>query len=465
MELQTTEAWLHPFSDRRGPGRTTCRTKSTIDPLPARLRTHAPTGRLASPGDDAYTLAQHMSTHREIPTPGVPIKAWIQGVQADESALQQLRNVASLPIVHGHVAAMPDVHWGIGATVGSVIPTRSAIIPAAVGVDIGCGMMATRTSLLASDLPDHLGELRSAIEAAVPHGRTDGGGRNDRGSWNTVPARHADRWRRLRADYDRIVERHPRLDRGRTAEHLGTLGTGNHFIELCLDEEQRLWVMLHSGSRGVGNRIGMHFIQLAQKDMKRHLRNLPDRDLAYFEEGAEHFDDYVFAVDWAQRFARRNRELMLEQVLEEMRGSQGLPRFEHGEVAINCHHNYVRREEHFGTEVYVTRKGAVSARSGELGIIPGSMGARSYIVRGKGNALSLNSCSHGAGRLMSRGEARRRFSLAEHVAATAGVECRKDEGVIDETPMAYKDIDAVMAAQQDLVEVVHTLRQVVCVKG
>ncbi|MCR9244361.1 MAG: RtcB family protein [bacterium] len=401
----------------------------------------------------------------ELPTAGAPIRAWIDGVHADENALQQLRNVAALPIVHHHIAAMPDVHWGIGATVGSVIPTRGAIIPAAVGVDIGCGMMAVRTSLNASDLPDHLGGLRSAIERAVPHGRTDGGGRGDRGSWSNVPAPAENAWKKMRAEYQQLVERHPRLDRGRTAQHLGTLGTGNHFIEVCLDEADRVWVMLHSGSRGVGNRIGMYFIDLAKKDMKRHIQNLPDKDLAYFTEGSEHFDDYVFAVGWAQRFARRNRDLMMQAVLAAMARAKDLPKFTYGEVAVNCHHNYVQEEEHFGAAVFVTRKGAVRAAKDDLGIIPGSMGARSYIVRGKGNPQSFHSCSHGAGRVMSRNAAKKRYSVADHEAATAGVECRKDAGVIDETPMAYKNIDAVMAAQDDLVEVVHTLKQVICVKG
>jgi tRNA-splicing ligase RtcB len=405
-----------------------------------------------------------MTDHEQFATEGVPIKAWVRGVHVDDNALQQLKNVASLPIVHSHVAAMPDVHWGIGATVGSVIPTRGAIIPAAVGVDIGCGMMAVRTSLTASDLPDDLKGVRSAIERAVPHGRTDHGGSADRGAWHELPARAADAWKRLAMDFRALSEKHPKVERGRTAEHLGTLGTGNHFIELCLDEAQRVWAMLHSGSRGVGNRIGTYFIELAKHDMKRRLGELPDKDLAYFTEGAEHFDDYVFAVGWAQRFAQRNRELMMAQVLDAIARS-GLPPFAHGEVAVNCHHNYVQPEHHYGAEVWVTRKGAVSARAGELGIIPGSMGARSFIVRGRGNAESFHSCSHGAGRAMSRGEAERRFTVQDHERMTAGVECRKDAGVIDETPGAYKDIDAVMAAQSELVEVVHTLKQVVCVKG
>jgi tRNA-splicing ligase RtcB len=346
-----------------------------------------------------------------------------------------------------------------------VIPTKGAIIPAAVGVDIGCGMMAVRTSLTANDLPDDLKHLRSTIERVVPHGRTNHGGKGDRGAWQDLPAIAENAWKKLRADYQALVGKHPKIDRGATVEHLGTLGTGNHFIELCLDEAQRVWVMLHSGSRGAGNRIGTHFIELAKKDMRQHLSNLPDQDLAYFTEGAEHFDDYVFAVGWAQRFARTNRDLMMQSILDALARCGELPKFEHGEVAVNCHHNYVQQEEHFGATVFVTRKGAVRAGVGELGIIPGSMGARSYIVRGKGNPESFHSCSHGAGRAHSRGEAKRRFTLEDHAKATEGVECRKDADVIDETPGAYKDIDAVMAAQQDLVEVVHTLKQVVCVKG
>jgi tRNA-splicing ligase RtcB len=406
-----------------------------------------------------------MGGPKVIETGGVPVKAWIEGVPADEKALQQLRNVAALGIVHSHVAAMPDVHFGIGATVGSVIPTRAAIIPAAVGVDIGCGMMAVRTSLSASDLPDDLKAIRAAIEKLVPHGRTNNGGKGDRGAWANPPARVEAAWRKLRPGYEAIVERQPRLDRGETLSQLGTLGGGNHFIELCLDESQRVWAMLHSGSRGVGNRIGSHYIDLAKKDMRRQVHELPDADLSYFKEGAEHFDEYVEAVDWAQRFARTNRDLMMAAVFEALAATKLLPRFTHGEVAVNCHHNYVEREEHFGASVFVTRKGAVRAGAGELGIIPGSMGARSYIVRGKGNPESFHSCSHGAGRVMSRGEAQRKFSLADHIAATEGVECRKDREVIDETPGAYKDIEAVMAAQSDLVEIVHTLKQVVCVKG
>jgi tRNA-splicing ligase RtcB len=386
-------------------------------------------------------------------------------VPFEDAARQQLVNIAKLPFIHKWVAAMPDVHHGKGATVGSVIPTVGAIIPAAVGVDIGCGMMAVRTSLSASDLPDDLKGLRSAIEAAVPHGRTDNGGPNDRGAWHDLPAAQAEAWATLRPGYDAIVAEHPKLGRGSHVQHLGTLGTGNHFIEVCLDESDRVWVMLHSGSRGVGNRIGSYFIELAKREMRRWFVNLPDADLAYLPEGTEHFVQYVRAVSWAQNYATLNRELMMRAVVAALRQAGVLPEFSAELEAVNCHHNYVRKEHHYGANVFVTRRGAVRAGKGELGIIPGSMGAKSYIVRGTGNAESFESCSHGAGRAMSRAEAKRRFTVEDHVAATAGVECRKDVDVIDETPAAYKSIDAVMEAQRDLVDIVYTLRQVLCVKG
>jgi tRNA-splicing ligase RtcB (3'-phosphate/5'-hydroxy nucleic acid ligase) len=396
---------------------------------------------------------------------GVPIKAWTKGVPLEAQAREQLLNVAQLPFIFRWVAAMPDVHWGIGATVGSVIPTKGAIIPAAVGVDIGCGMMAVQTDLNARDLPENLKGIRSAIEKAVPHGRTNHGGRGDRGAWANIPGRNMEVWQTLKPRYDAILAKHSKLDRGNHANHLGTLGTGNHFIEVCLDESDAVWFMLHSGSRGVGNRMGSYFIELARKDMERMFIHLPDRDLGYFADGSEHFTDYVEAVEWAQDFARWNRHLMMEQIVAAVRGCGEVRPFEAELKAINCHHNYVARESHYGENVLVTRKGAVRAREGDMGIIPGSMGARSYIVRGKGNPESFTSCSHGAGRAMSRGEAKRRFSVADHERMTAGIECRKDADVIDETPAAYKPIEAAMAAQTDLVEVVHTLHQVVCVKG
>jgi tRNA-splicing ligase RtcB len=396
---------------------------------------------------------------------GAPIKAWTRGVPFDEGARRQLENVARLPFIHGWVAVMPDVHWGIGATVGSVIATSGAIVPAAVGVDIGCGMMAVRTTLTANDLPDSLRGVRSAIESAVPHGLSRDRRGRDKGSWGEPPDDVDEAWKALGPRFARIAAKHRKVEKANHRVHLGTLGTGNHFIEVCLDTEDRVWVMLHSGSRGVGNRIGTYFIELAKEDMRRALGNLPDKDLAYFPEGSEHFDDYVEAVSWAQDFALTNRRLMMAHVLEALREIGELPPFSATDEAVNCHHNYVARERHLGKDVLVTRKGAVRAREGDLGIIPGSMGARSYIVRGKGNVESFHSCSHGAGRVMSRGEAKRRFSVADHEAATAGVECRKDAAVIDETPAAYKPIDQVMQAQADLVEVVHELRQVVCVKG
>jgi len=405
-----------------------------------------------------------MTNHLEYESDGAPIKAWVRDVPIDERALGQLRNVAKLPFIHRWVAAMPDVHWGIGATVGSVIPTHKAIIPAAVGVDIGCGMMAVRTTLDAAELPDDLKNIRNDIERAVPHGMTKRGKR-DKGSWEDPPAAAENVWKKMRGGYHQLIERFPRLDRGKHVQQLGTLGGGNHFIELCLDEVDRVWVMLHSGSRGVGNRIGSFFIERAKKEMEDVIGSLPDKDLAYFTEGNQGFEDYVFAVEWAQAYARKNRELMMKAVLEALQKNKGLPKFKTDEMVVNCHHNYVQREEHFGEDVFVTRKGAVSAREGELGIIPGSMGARSFIVRGKGNPDSFHSCSHGAGRVMSRTQAKKQYTIEDHVAATEGVECRKDAGVIDETPMAYKPIEKVMAAQSDLVDIVHTLKQVVCVKG
>ncbi len=395
---------------------------------------------------------------------GTPIKAWVRGVALDEGAVLQLTHIANLPFIYKWVAAMPDVHVGKGATIGSVIATRNAIIPAAVGVDIGCGMMAVRTSLCSRDLPDHLERIRAAIERAVPHGRT-GGRHRDAGAWDEIPSAIGSRWAELEPRFAELCARYPQLKNANTVSHLGTLGTGNHFIELCLDEADRLWVMLHSGSRGVGNRIGSHFIALAKKEMERWFIHLPDRDLAYLSEGSNHFNDYCSAVEWAQDYARLNREEMMASVLRALRDSRNLPPFTVQESAVNCHHNYISRESHFGENVWITRKGAVRARRGELGIIPGSMGAHSFIVRGKGHPESFCSCSHGAGRAMTRTEARKRFTVEDHMAATAGIECRKDEAVIDETPMAYKPIDAVMAAQRDLVDVVHTLNQVVCVKG
>ncbi len=409
-------------------------------------------------------LAQRYDAAQAAGSGAVPVKMWTRGVPVDALAAEQLLKTARLPFIYKWLAVMPDVHHGKGSTIGSVIPTLGAIIPAAVGVDIGCGMMAVRTSLTASDLPDTLAGVRSALEKAVPHGRTVGRSKRDKGAWGDVPDTAAEAWRALEPGFKAIVEKHPRLAKANTATHLGTLGTGNHFLEVCLDQAERVWLMLHSGSRGVGNQIGQHFIELAKEDMRRWYVNLPDQDLAYFPEGSGHFDDYVEAVEWAQAYAMMNRQVMMEHAIQALREAVPKP-FEAKLEAVNCHHNYVAREQHFGKDVLITRKGAVRAAEGVMGIIPGSMGAKSFIVRGRGNAESFCSCSHGAGRVMSRTEAKRRFTLADHARDTAGVECRKDEDVIDETPKAYKDIDAVMAAQADLVEIVHTLRQVVCVKG
>lgn len=391
------------------------------------------------------------------------IKMWTRGVPVDARAQEQLMRAAEMPFIYKHIAVMPDVHVGIGATVGSVIPTKNAIIPAAVGVDIGCGMMACRTTLKANDLPDSLGPLRSAIERAVPHGRSSGR-RRDKGSWHDVPATADVAWAGLKGRFDLIVDKHKVIGQSNNRNHLGTLGTGNHFVEVCLDETDHVWFMLHSGSRGVGNRIGRYFIELAKKDMDQWFINLPDKDLAYFPEGTDHFDDYVEAVEWAQDFAFANRTVMMQNTIAAARKVLLVP-FDAEVEAVNCHHNYVTKENHFGENVFVTRKGAVRARKGDLGIIPGSMGTRSYIVRGLGNADSFCSCSHGAGRVMSRTEAKKSVSMEEHLISVKHVECRKDIGVLDETPAAYKPIDDVMEAQKDLVEVMHTLRQVVCVKG
>ena len=388
---------------------------------------------------------------------GVPVKIYTNDVE--EEALDQLRKIAQLQFIHSHVAVMPDVHWGLAATVGSVIPTKNAIIPAAVGVDIGCGMNAVRLNLSASQLPDDLRRIRTEIERKVPVGFE---------LHKQVKAK-ASTLSPLDKRLKLITDKHPGLKRmlrdfERTwQKQLGTLGGGNHFIELCLDEENMVWVMLHSGSRGIGNCIGTYFIELAKKEAQHRFGHVPDKDLSYFAEGSQSFDDYVEAVEWAQHYATENRREMMRLILEAIRPV--LPSFQMSKQAVNCHHNYVSQENHYGEDVFVTRKGAIRAGEGELGIIPGSMGAKSYIVRGKGNPESFCSCSHGAGRRMSRGKAKRLFSLDDLAAQTAGVECRKDGGVIDEIPAAYKDIDTVMANQTDLVEVVHTLKQVLCIKG
>lgn len=387
----------------------------------------------------------------------VPVKIYTDDIE--HQAYQQLLNISQLPFIHNHVAAMPDVHFGKGATVGSVIPCKGAIIPAAVGVDIGCGMNALRLSIKAKDLPDNLRAVRSAIEKAIPVGFDRH--KTDKARASTVRA--------LSVGLDEVLEKHPKILKMMKKPYqtwvrqLGTLGGGNHFIELCLDENDDVWIMLHSGSRGIGNMIGQYFIRMAQKDMERHIHNLPHKDLAYFTEGAEHFNDYVTAVHWAQDYAMENRREMMRLIVDALK--KALPKFGVTKEAINCHHNYVSMENHFGENVFITRKGAIRAGEGDLGIIPGSMGAKSFIVSGKGNPESFCSCSHGAGRQMSRSKAKREFSKEDLESQTEGIECRKDTGVIDEIPGAYKDIDVVMDNQHDLVDVVHTLRQVVCVKG
>jgi len=387
----------------------------------------------------------------------VPVKIWTD--DADEKSKQQLANIASLPFIHHHVAAMPDVHLGIGATIGSVIATHKAIIPAAVGVDIGCGMVACRLSITGNELDEKsLRKVFDQISRDVPVGRDQ---HRDERALVEAAAPFASR-------LEAMTQKHPQLLKAfgkfsKWVNQMGTLGGGNHFIEICLDESNQVWVMLHSGSRGIGNALAGYFIELARRDMERWMIQLPDRDLAYFPEGSEHFGDYVEAVTWAQEYAMQNRREMVDLVLAAL--ARHLPVFDVTSEAVNCHHNYVALEHHYGADVWVTRKGAIRAREGDLGIIPGSMGTRSYIVRGKGNAESFTSCAHGAGRRMSRTAAAKQFSAADLARQTEGVICRKDKGVVDEIPDAYKDIDTVMANQSDLVDVMHTLKQVVCVKG
>jgi len=378
----------------------------------------------------------------------VPVRMWTKVEEVESSALDQLKNIAALPWVFKHVAVMPDVHFGKGATVGSVIAMKDAVSPAAVGVDIGCGMAAVKTNMTSHDLPDSLALLRHRVEKAIPVGFNQ----------HNQVTRYAEKlplWKGFHDLTDKVQDR-----LGKARKQMGTLGGGNHFIELCLDADDHMWLMLHSGSRNIGKTLAEIHIGRAKK--LAHNAELPDRDLAVFLAGTREMEEYRRDLFWAQRYAKLNREVMLklyQDVLLKL-----FPKVKFDEP-VACHHNYVSEEVHFDEEVLVTRKGAISAREGEMGIIPGSMGTHSYIVRGLGNPQSFHSASHGAGRRMSRGKAKRSFSVADLKAQTEGVECRKDHAVIDEIPGAYKDIDKVMDYQRDLVEVVAQLKQVMCVKG
>lgn len=391
-------------------------------------------------------------TATTVPGRHVDIRLWTRPESVEPEAMRQLHNISALPWTFKHVAVMPDVHYGKGATVGSVIAMRDAVSPAAVGVDIGCGMIAVRTSLRAEDLPDDLSRLRSSVERAVPVGfsqhKATAFTDRDAGDWDRF-------WRRF-DDLTPTVK----ANAGKALHQMGTLGGGNHFIEICLDADKRVWVMLHSGSRGIGNRLAQHHIEVARG--LAHNQSLPDPDLAVFLARTPQMAAYRHDLYWAQDYARRNRAVMLRLVCDVLRTR--FPQVSFDEP-ISAQHNYVAEETHFGEKVLVTRKGAIRAGHGDLGIIPGSMGTGSYIVRGLGNADSFESASHGAGRCMSRNKARKRFTEADLAEQTAGVECRKDSGVVDEIPGAYKDIDEVIRDQEDLVEVVAKLKQVVCVKG
>jgi tRNA-splicing ligase RtcB len=390
----------------------------------------------------------------------VPVKIWSDIAGVESAALTQLTNAANLPFVFKHVAAMPDVHLGKGATVGSVIATKGAVCPAAVGVDIGCGMCAVRTDLDPRVVQDKITAIRLSIERSIPVGHES--------NHKLVPSVNA--WKGWKDWANVSVIGHNGKDGGemlkRAQSQLGSLGGGNHFIEVCIDTQNKVWVMLHSGSRNVGKVVAERHIDKAKDLMKQMFIHLPDPDLAYFAQGTTDFQNYLADVEWCQDYAAQNRKEMMARVLKDLsyavHNEDGAIEVD---VKVNCHHNYISKENHYGENVLVTRKGAVRAREGDLGIIPGSMGTRSYIVRGLGNPESFCSCSHGAGRRMSRGEAKRRFTLADLQAQTLGVECRQDDGVLDEIPGAYKDIDEVMANQTDLVEILHELKQIMCVKG
>ena len=424
------------------------------------------------------SLLHFLKPHISFSTTKVSIKQWTSKVEVEEEASKQLENLRNLgpDVIHGHIAVMPDVHCGKGATVGTVIPTKNVIIPSAVGVDIGCGMCAVKTSLRLNDIKlDSLAKIRACIESIIPLG-FDGVDKKQFNKYNLMQENEEIWDSDLKADFERILTFSDKIkqsqidtiEKSNNVTHLGSLGTGNHFIEICTDEaiEKNIWIMLHSGSRGVGNAIGRTFIEIAKEDMLKAYGNLPaDKDLAYLRKGTKYFDHYWFAVKWAQRFAALNRELMMKRILRSLNNSKLLPKFRADLIAVNCHHNYVELETHFNEEIFITRKGAVSAKLGEYGIIPGSMGAKSYIVKGKGNNDSYCSCSHGAGRRMSRTKAKKLFDLNDLRQQTEGIECRKDRDVIDEIPQAYKDIDKVMESQMDLVDIAHVLKQILCVKG
>ncbi|RNL86772.1 RtcB family protein [Halostreptopolyspora alba] len=393
--------------------------------------------------------------YTETPGARVPIRMWADPHTVEPAAMDQLRNVTRLPWVHG-LAVMPDVHYGKGATVGSVIARRDAVCPAAVGVDIGCGMTAVKSSLTASDLPDDLGGLRSNLERAIPVGhKAHATPVNPR----RVHGLKTGGWDRFWEGFDELTPA-VRHRRERAASQIGTLGGGNHFLEVCLDGAGTVWLILHSGSRNIGKELAEHHIEQARG--LPHNRDLPDRDLAVFVAGTPQMAAYRRDLFWAQDYARRNRDVMMGLACDVMR--RMFPRVVFHDW-ISCHHNYVAEERYDGVDVLVTRKGAIRAGEGELGIIPGSMATGSYIVRGLGEPASFNSASHGAGRRMSRNKAKRTYTEADLLEQTTGVECRKDTGVLDEIPGAYKDLSEVIEAQTDLVEVVAHLRQVVCVKG
>jgi tRNA-splicing ligase RtcB len=393
----------------------------------------------------------------EMPGAKVPIRMWTDPASVEGAAMQQLQNVATLPWIKG-LAVMPDVHYGKGATVGSVIAMQGAVCPAAVGVDIGCGMSAVKTSLTANDLPGDLSRLRSKIEQAIPVGRGMHDTAVEPGRFHGLATAGWDGfWGRFDGVAESVKFRHERAEK-----QMGTLGSGNHFIEVCADSTGFIWLMLHSGSRNIGKELAEHHIGVAQK--LPHNQGLVDRDLAVFVADTPQMAAYRNDLFWAQEYAKYNRTIMMALLKDVVRKEfkKAKPVFE---PEISCHHNYVSEERYEGMDLLVTRKGAIRAGSGEYGIIPGSMGTGSYIVKGLGNAKAFNSASHGAGRRMSRNAAKRRFSTKDLEEQTRGVECRKDSGVVDEIPSAYKPIEQVIDQQRDLVEVVAKLKQVVCVKG